>query len=65
MEELVTVMDQVMQWQQTLLEQQQIQHRPNIEIANYQDGEDIESFLETFEGIMSYIKFLSKTGKFT
>ena len=41
-----------MQRQQTLLEQQQIQHRPKIEIANYQDREDIESFLETFEGIM-------------
>ena len=52
MEELVTMMAQVMQRQQTLLEQQQIQHRPKIEIANYQDGEDIESFLETFEGIM-------------
>ena len=41
-EELVTMMAQVMQRQQTLLEQQQIQHRPKIEIANYQDGEDIE-----------------------
>ena len=44
MEELVTMMAQVMQRQQMLLEQQQIQHRPKIEIANYQDGEDIEAF---------------------
>ena len=36
MEELVSMMAQVMQQQQTLLEQQQIQHRPKIEIANYQ-----------------------------
>ena len=46
------MMAQVMQPQQTLLQQQQIQHRPKIEIANYQDGDNIESFLETFEGIM-------------
>ena len=49
MEELVTMIAQLMQQQQTFLEQQQIQHRPKIEIANYQDREDIES-IET--GIM-------------
>ena len=52
MEELVTMMTQVIQWQQTLLKQQQIQHRPMIEIANYQGGEGIANFLEAFEGIM-------------
>ena len=37
---------------QLLEQQQQTQHRPRIEIASYQEGEDIESFLETFEGVM-------------
>ena len=51
MDQLAAAMAQLAQAQQQML-QQIAPQRTRIEMAIYQEGEDIESFLETFEGMM-------------